>query len=201
MAHVPVMSGCTYSVWLSKGQADPTESLLPSFRPSSDTHSAPAFQSLIRWRSSCRCRGRFGAGVSSHLPELSMPGEEPLRPWVWAPGRALRIVSLCLGPQTWETRYMLLLWLSMTCLVPFDFSRLDGHHRCRRVSTMDRILQIAEVRSQPCRRPALGFTGVSLELLWLFLSKAKLCFVTCHGPVIIPLGQDAWPWQASSLCR
>lgn len=84
MAHVPVMSGCTYSVWLSKGQADPTESLLPSFRPSSDTHSAPAFQSLIRWRSSCRCRGRFGAGVSSHLPELSVPGEEPLRPWVWA---------------------------------------------------------------------------------------------------------------------
>lgn len=39
---------------------------------------------------------------------------------------------------------MLLLWLSMTCLVPFDFSRLDGHHRCGRVSTMDRILQIAE---------------------------------------------------------
>uniref|UniRef100_A0A8D1GRB9 Tubulin-specific chaperone D n=1 Tax=Sus scrofa TaxID=9823 RepID=A0A8D1GRB9_PIG len=49
-----------------------------------------------------------------------------------------------LGPKTWETRYMLLLWLSMTCLVPFDFSRLDGHHRCGRVSTMDRILQIAE---------------------------------------------------------
>ena len=84
MAHVPVISGCMYSVWLSKGQADPTESLLPSFRPSSDTHSAPAFQSLIRWRSSCRCRGRFGVGVSSHLPELSVPGEEPLRLWVWA---------------------------------------------------------------------------------------------------------------------
>uniref|UniRef100_A0A8D0VGQ4 Tubulin-specific chaperone D n=1 Tax=Sus scrofa TaxID=9823 RepID=A0A8D0VGQ4_PIG len=49
-----------------------------------------------------------------------------------------------LGPKTWETRYMLLLWLSMTCLVPFNFSRLDGHHRCGRVSTMDRILQIAE---------------------------------------------------------
>uniref|UniRef100_A0A8C6VSP8 Tubulin-specific chaperone D n=1 Tax=Nothobranchius furzeri TaxID=105023 RepID=A0A8C6VSP8_NOTFU len=29
--------------------------------------------------------------------------------------------------QTWETRYMLLLWLSMTCLIPFDLSRLDGH--------------------------------------------------------------------------
>ncbi|KAM7371736.1 hypothetical protein PAMP_008946 [Pampus punctatissimus] len=29
--------------------------------------------------------------------------------------------------ETWETRYMLLLWLSMTCLIPFDLSRLDGH--------------------------------------------------------------------------
>ncbi|XP_047614362.1 tubulin-specific chaperone D isoform X2 [Phacochoerus africanus] len=46
--------------------------------------------------------------------------------------------------ETWETRYMLLLWLSMTCLVPFDFSRLDGHHRCGQGSIMDRILQIAE---------------------------------------------------------
>uniref|UniRef100_A0A665UT82 Tubulin-specific chaperone D n=1 Tax=Echeneis naucrates TaxID=173247 RepID=A0A665UT82_ECHNA len=29
--------------------------------------------------------------------------------------------------ETWETRYMLLLWLSMTCLIPFDLSRLDGY--------------------------------------------------------------------------
>lgn len=156
------------------------------------------------WPLSVREVGSFCPGGSQAVVGVGVWGlgaSLALRPWVWAPGRALRIVSLCLGPQTWETRYMLLLWLSMTCLVPFDFSRLDGHHRCGRVSTMDRILQIAEVRSQPCRRPALGFTGVSLELLWLFLSKAKLCFVTCHGPVIIPLGQDAWPWQASSLCR
>ncbi|KAF0887111.1 TBCD protein, partial [Crocuta crocuta] len=50
--------------------------------------------------------------------------------------------------ETWETRYMLLLWLSMTCLIPFDFSRLDGNLLTQpgqmRMSTMDRILQIAE---------------------------------------------------------
>ncbi|TKC53379.1 hypothetical protein EI555_014832, partial [Monodon monoceros] len=49
---------------------------------------------------------------------------------------------------TWETRYILLLWLSVTCLIPFDFSRLDGNLHNQpgqeRVSTMDRILQIAE---------------------------------------------------------
>lgn len=44
---------------------------------------------------------------------------------------------------------MLLLWLSVTCLIPFDFSRLDGNLLSQpgqeRASTMDRILQIAEV--------------------------------------------------------
>ncbi|KAI5277353.1 Tubulin-Specific Chaperone D [Manis pentadactyla] len=50
--------------------------------------------------------------------------------------------------ETWETRYMLLLWLSVTCLIPFDFSRLDGNLLTEpgqsRMSIMDRILQIAE---------------------------------------------------------
>ncbi|GAB1297210.1 Tubulin-specific chaperone D [Apodemus speciosus] len=50
--------------------------------------------------------------------------------------------------ETWETRYMLLLWLSVTCLIPFDFSRLDGNLPTQtgetRVPIMDRILQIAE---------------------------------------------------------
>lgn len=43
---------------------------------------------------------------------------------------------------------MLLLWLSVTCLIPFDFSRLDGNLSQpgqERASTMDRILQVAEV--------------------------------------------------------
>ncbi|KAM7371735.1 hypothetical protein PAMP_008946 [Pampus punctatissimus] len=50
--------------------------------------------------------------------------------------------------ETWETRYMLLLWLSMTCLIPFDLSRLDGHLESgagkTREATMDRILAIAK---------------------------------------------------------
>ncbi|KAL4659227.1 tubulin-specific chaperone D [Arapaima gigas] len=50
--------------------------------------------------------------------------------------------------ETWETRYMLLLWLSMTCLIPFDLSRLDGHLTTEtgkaREPIMDRILAIAK---------------------------------------------------------
>ncbi|MBN3310433.1 TBCD protein, partial [Amia calva] len=50
--------------------------------------------------------------------------------------------------ETWETRYMLLLWLSMTCLIPFDLSRLDGHLVAEpghsRVPVMDRILAVAK---------------------------------------------------------
>ncbi|XP_058140952.1 tubulin-specific chaperone D isoform X2 [Dasypus novemcinctus] len=50
--------------------------------------------------------------------------------------------------ETWETRYMLLLWLSVTCLIPFDFSRLDGNLSTEpgqaQGPVMDRILQIAE---------------------------------------------------------
>uniref|UniRef100_A0AAY4BMS1 Tubulin-specific chaperone D n=1 Tax=Denticeps clupeoides TaxID=299321 RepID=A0AAY4BMS1_9TELE len=38
---------------------------------------------------------------------------------------------------TWQTRYVLLLWLSMTCLIPFDLSRLDGD--LSREPIMDRI--------------------------------------------------------------
>ncbi|XP_062389202.1 tubulin-specific chaperone D [Sardina pilchardus] len=52
--------------------------------------------------------------------------------------------------ETWETRYMLLLWLSMTCLIPFDLSRLDGHLNSDsdsaqgREPIMDRILAVAK---------------------------------------------------------
>lgn len=50
--------------------------------------------------------------------------------------------------ETWETRYMLLLWLSMTCLIPFDLSRLDGYLQSdggkAREPIMDRILAIAK---------------------------------------------------------
>ncbi|TMS15155.1 Tubulin-specific chaperone D [Larimichthys crocea] len=52
--------------------------------------------------------------------------------------------------ETWETRYMLLLWLSMTCLIPFDLYRLDGHLESEgskaTVPIMDRILAIAKAK-------------------------------------------------------
>ncbi|KAM9843702.1 tubulin-specific chaperone D [Aulostomus maculatus] len=56
--------------------------------------------------------------------------------------------------ETWETRYMLLLWLSMTCLIPFDLSRLDGHLESdgskTREPIMDRILAITKLYLSVC---------------------------------------------------
>ncbi|XP_069728409.1 tubulin-specific chaperone D [Phaenicophaeus curvirostris] len=50
--------------------------------------------------------------------------------------------------ESWETRYMLLLWLSMICLIPFDLARFDGivisEEGHARMPTMDCILQIAK---------------------------------------------------------
>ncbi|XP_034045626.1 tubulin-specific chaperone D [Thalassophryne amazonica] len=56
--------------------------------------------------------------------------------------------------DNWETRYILLLWLSVTCLIPFDLSRLDGHlgTECGKLrqSTMDRILDLAKAYLAVC---------------------------------------------------
>uniref|UniRef100_A0A3Q2PHZ6 Tubulin-specific chaperone D n=1 Tax=Fundulus heteroclitus TaxID=8078 RepID=A0A3Q2PHZ6_FUNHE len=50
--------------------------------------------------------------------------------------------------ETWETRYILLLWLSMGCLIPFDLYRLDGHLESEgvriREPIMERILTVAK---------------------------------------------------------
>ncbi|BFZ03564.1 hypothetical protein BsWGS_06603 [Bradybaena similaris] len=50
--------------------------------------------------------------------------------------------------ELWETRYILLLWLSIVCLIPFDLKRLDsnlqqgdGNYKVR---TMDRIMTICK---------------------------------------------------------
>ena len=57
---------------------------------------------------------------------------------------------------------MLLLWLSMTCLIPFDLSRLDGHLTSdpsqTREPIMDRILAVAKVTNS--RLPCLGQCSV-----------------------------------------
>ncbi|XP_041434665.1 tubulin-specific chaperone D-like isoform X2 [Xenopus laevis] len=50
--------------------------------------------------------------------------------------------------ETWETRYMLVLWLSMTCLIPFDLScldeNIDSDSGPKRMPTMDIILDVAK---------------------------------------------------------
>ena len=55
--------------------------------------------------------------------------------------------------QTWETRYILLLWLSIICLVPFDMARFDGVNESNKDSVsvvhqkpvVDRIIDMAKV--------------------------------------------------------
>ena len=51
--------------------------------------------------------------------------------------------------QAWESRYVLLLWLSMACMIPFDLSRLDSNVKLEggdvKKPVMDRILDIGKV--------------------------------------------------------
>nr|XP_045015131.1 tubulin-specific chaperone D [Jaculus jaculus] len=104
--------------------------------------------------------------------------------------------------ETWETRYMLLLWLSMTCLIPFDFSRLDGnlhtHPGEARLPIMDRILQIAQsylVVSDKARdaaavlvskfitRPDVKQRKMASFLDWSLCTLAHSSFQTIEGVI------------------
>ncbi|KAK7003235.1 tubulin-specific chaperone D [Biomphalaria glabrata] len=50
--------------------------------------------------------------------------------------------------ELWETRYMLLVWLSIVCLIPFDLKRLDSNLNQGdgnvKAKTMDRIMTICK---------------------------------------------------------
>ncbi|XP_048222175.1 tubulin-specific chaperone D [Perognathus longimembris pacificus] len=104
--------------------------------------------------------------------------------------------------KTWETRYMLLLWLSVTCLIPFDFSRLDGNLLIQpgetRMPVMDRILQIAEsylVVSDKARdgaavlvskfitRPDVRERKMASFLDWSLCTLARSSFQTMDGVI------------------
>ncbi|KAM5305967.1 tubulin-specific chaperone D isoform 2-T2 [Glossophaga mutica] len=104
--------------------------------------------------------------------------------------------------ETWETRYMLLLWLSVICLIPFDFSRLDGNLLCQpgqmRMSIMDRILQIAQsylVVSDKARdaaavlvskfitRPDVKQKVMADFLDWSLCTLARASFQTIEGVI------------------
>lgn len=50
-------------------------------------------------------------------------------------------------PDTWTTRYVLLLWLSIIIMIPFDLSRFDGFYESEsnKKSVMDRVLDIIKI--------------------------------------------------------
>uniref|UniRef100_A0A8C8ZV16 Tubulin-specific chaperone D n=1 Tax=Prolemur simus TaxID=1328070 RepID=A0A8C8ZV16_PROSS len=90
--------------------------------------------------------------------------------------------------ETWETRYMLLLWLSVTCLIPFDLSRLDGNLLTQpgraRMSIMDRILQIAEVSVVLfITRPDVKQQKMAGFLDWSLCTLARSSFQTLEGVI------------------
>uniref|UniRef100_A0A8C6YG18 Tubulin-specific chaperone D n=1 Tax=Naja naja TaxID=35670 RepID=A0A8C6YG18_NAJNA len=106
--------------------------------------------------------------------------------------------------ETWETRYMLLLWLSVTCLIPFDLVRLDGNissiEGCSRVSTMDRILAVAKsylVVSDKSRdaaavlvskfitRPDVRQKRTADFLDWTLSTLSKSSFQTIEGTIVL----------------
>lgn len=44
--------------------------------------------------------------------------------------------------DSWETRYCLLLWLSIIVIIPFDMCKLDGTMHIERKTTLQRFLKI-----------------------------------------------------------
>ncbi|NXF81871.1 TBCD protein, partial [Sclerurus mexicanus] len=106
--------------------------------------------------------------------------------------------------ETWETRYMLLLWLSMICLIPFDLARFDGNlvseEGKARQPTMDRILEIAKcylVVSDKARdaaavlvskfivRPDVRQSRMADFLDWVLSMLSKSSFQTMEGTIIV----------------
>ncbi|XP_075297320.1 tubulin-specific chaperone D isoform X1 [Opisthocomus hoazin] len=106
--------------------------------------------------------------------------------------------------ETWETRYMLLLWLSMICLIPFDLARFDGNivseEGHARMPTMDRILKIAKcylVVSDKARdaaavlvskfivRPDVRQKRMADFLDWTLSMLSKSSFQTMEGTVVV----------------
>ncbi|NWX27676.1 TBCD protein, partial [Notiomystis cincta] len=107
-------------------------------------------------------------------------------------------------PETWETRYMLLLWLSMICLIPFDLARFDSNlvsmEGQARQPTMDRILEIAKcylVVSDKARdaaavlvskfivRPDVRQSRMADFLDWVLSMLSKSSSQTMEGTVIV----------------
>lgn len=112
--------------------------------------------------------------------------------------------------QTWETRYMLLLWLSMICLIPFDLARFDGNlvsvEGQARQPTMDRILDIAKVRkTHPCNAFRSWMFGsiiqcmINIIIFCIFLSDILFCVL--FKPIFLCLiCKKIFHTSGSSVC-
>nr|XP_033817099.1 tubulin-specific chaperone D isoform X1 [Geotrypetes seraphini] len=105
--------------------------------------------------------------------------------------------------ETWETRYMLLLWLSMTCLIPFDLARFDGNMAgagSTRMSVMDHILEIAKTYllvsdkaqdgapvlvSKFITRPDVAQKRMANFLDWTLTTLSASNFQTMEGVIIM----------------
>eukprot|EP00111_Clytia_hemisphaerica_P015498 TCONS_00045761-protein len=46
--------------------------------------------------------------------------------------------------ESWETRYILLLWLAIVCMIPFDMSRLDGKIKDENQLIVNRVINTAK---------------------------------------------------------
>ena len=56
-----------------------------------------------------------------------------------------KMAVLMSSSQMWETRYMLLLWLSFLLMVPFDLSRMDGSNKGCGHGTLERVFEVAKL--------------------------------------------------------
>ena len=79
----------------------------------------------------------------------------------------------------WEARYILLLWLSIIVMIPFDLSLMDGGQQSRH-HTLERILRLAQhyiLLTDKSRDAAALLLSRCTPILYLYLYL--LCFVVC----------------------
>uniref|UniRef100_A0AAR2JC99 Tubulin-specific chaperone D n=1 Tax=Pygocentrus nattereri TaxID=42514 RepID=A0AAR2JC99_PYGNA len=82
--------------------------------------------------------------------------------------------------ETWETRYMLLLWLSMTCLIPFDLSRLDGHLNSEPGLNREPIMDLVSAPKLDVKQKRLGDF-----LDWTLTTISQASDLTMEGTVTL----------------
>uniref|UniRef100_A0A8C4TP08 Tubulin-specific chaperone D n=1 Tax=Erpetoichthys calabaricus TaxID=27687 RepID=A0A8C4TP08_ERPCA len=88
--------------------------------------------------------------------------------------------------ETWETRYMLLLWLSTTCLIPFDLARLDGTLLQQTTQQNDKARDAAAVLvSKLVIRPDVKQKRLADFLDWNLSTFAQASYQTMEGTIIM----------------